>query len=43
MTSFIFGREEEERVTGKISKQAESPTCTINRTHLGNTWSLSNG
>ena len=32
MTSFLFGREEEERVTGKISEQAESPACTINRT-----------
>ena len=35
MTSFLFGREEEERVTGKISKQAESPVCTKNRTHSG--------
>ena len=32
MTSFLFGREEEERVTGKNSKQAESPACTKNRT-----------
>ena len=34
MTSFLFGREEEERVTGKILKQAESPACTINRTRF---------
>ena len=34
MTSFLFGREEEERVTGKNSKQAESPACTKNRTRL---------
>ena len=33
-TSFLFGRKEEERVTSKISKQAESPACTKNRTRL---------
>ena len=32
MMSFLFGREEEERVTGKNSKQAESPAFTKNRT-----------
>ena len=34
MTSFLLRREEEERVTAKNSKQAESPACTENRTHL---------
>ena len=34
MTSFLLLREEEERVTAKKSKQAESPACTKNRTHL---------
>ena len=27
MTSFLFGRDEEERVTSENSKQAESPAC----------------
>ena len=37
MTSFFIAeasRVEEERVTDKNSKQAESPACTKNRTHL---------
>ena len=34
MTSFFIAEEEEERVTATNSKQAESPTCTKNRTHL---------
>ena len=33
--SFLLRREEEERhVTAKTSKQAESPACPKNRTHL---------
>ena len=34
MTSFFIAEEEEERVTAKKSKQAESPASTKNRTHL---------
>ena len=34
MRSFLFQREEEEHVTAKNLEQAESPTCTKNRTHF---------
>ena len=34
MTSFLLRREEEEHVTARNWKQAESPACTKNRTHL---------
>jgi len=34
MTSLLLRREEEECLTGKTSKQAESPFYTKNRTHL---------
>ena len=34
MTSFLLQRVEEECVTAKKLKQAKSPMCTINRTHL---------
>ena len=30
----LLQREEEERVTAKNLKQAESPVCTKNRTHV---------
>ena len=35
---FLLRREEKERVTAKNSKQAESTSCTKNRTHLCTSW-----
>ena len=39
MMSFLLWREGEEHVTAKNEKQAESPVCIKNRTHIPQTCS----